>query len=77
MSLGFEQSPADACVMRLIAPGSVSIITVHVDGMFAVGVKSRCDQFYKNLNRLVPVNTLGELGWYAGCRFRGIRMLVL
>ena len=31
-SLGFEQRPADACVMRLIESGSVSIVTVvHVD----------------------------------------------
>ena len=68
--LGFEQSPADACVMRLIEPGSVSVVTVvHADDIFAGGVKSRCDQFCENLNRLVPINNLGELRWYAGCRF--------
>ena len=61
-SLGFAQCPADACVMRLIESGSVSIVTaVNVDDIFAVEVKSRCDQFCENLNRLVPVNTLGEL----------------
>ena len=39
-SLGFEQSPNDACVLRSIESGSVFIVTVvHVDGMFAVGVK--------------------------------------
>ena len=69
-SLGFGQSPADACVIRLIESGSVSIATaVHVDDIFAVGVKSRCDQFCEDLNRLIPVNNLGELRWYAGCRF--------
>ena len=68
-SLGFEQSPADACVMRWIQSGSVSIVTVHVDDMFAVGVKSRCDQFCEDRNRLVRVNNLGELRWYADCRF--------
>ena len=74
-SLGFEQSPADACVMRLIESGSVSIVTaVHVDDIFAVGLKARCDQFCEDLNRLVPINNLGRLRWYAGCRFRGIGM---
>ena len=69
-SLGFEQSLADACVLRLIESGSVSIVTVvHVDDIFAVGLKARCDQFCEDLNRLVPINNLGELRWYAGCRF--------
>ena len=69
-SLGFEQSPADACVMRLIESVSVSIVTVvHVDDIFAVGLKARCDQFCEDLNRLVPINNLGRLRWYAGCRF--------
>ena len=54
-SLGFEQSLADACVMRLVESGSVSIVAVvHVDDIFAVGRKARCDQFYEDLNRLVP-----------------------
>ena len=69
-SLGFEQSLADACVLRLIESGSVSIVTVvHVDDIFAVGLKARCDRFCEDLNRLVPINNLGELWWYAGCRF--------
>ena len=38
----------------------VSLATVvHVDDIFAVGVKSRCDQFREDLNRHVPVNSLG------------------
>ena len=37
-SLGFEECPADACVMRLIESGSVSIVTVvDVDDIFARG----------------------------------------
>ena len=37
-SLGFEESPADACVMRLIELGSVSIVTVvHVDDICSGG----------------------------------------
>ena len=68
--LGFEQSPADACVMRLIESGSVSIVTiVHVDDIFVVGLKARFDQFCEDLNHLVPINNLGRLRWYAGCRF--------
>ena len=53
----------------MIESGSVSIVTVHVDDIFAVGVNSRCDPFCKDRNRLVQVNNLGELRWYAGCRF--------
>ena len=69
-SLGVEQSPADACVMRLVESGSVSILAVvHVEDIFAVGRKSRCDHFCDDLNRSVPINKLGELKWYAGCHF--------
>ena len=69
-SLGFEQSLADACVLRLVESGTVSIATVaHVDDIFAVGRKARCDQFCEDLNRLVPINNLCELRWYAGCRY--------
>ena len=69
-SLGFEQSPANACFMRLVELGSVYIvIVVHVDKIFAVGVDSSYDQSCKDLNRLVPINNLGEWRWYAGCRF--------
>ena len=36
-SLGIEQSPADACVLRLIESGWVSIVTaVHVDDIIEV-----------------------------------------
>ena len=46
---------------------------MHVDDIFAVRSKSRCDQFCEDLNRLVPINNLGELGWHVGCRFvRGL-----
>ena len=78
-SVGFAQSLADACVSRLVESDSVSIVTVmHVDDIFAAGLMARCDQFCDDLNRLVPINNLGELRWYAGCRFsRQSRMLVL
>ena len=42
---------------------------VHVDDMFAVGRKERCDRFCEDLNHLVPINNLGELRWYAGCHY--------
>ena len=69
-SLGFEQSLADECVFRLIEAASVSTIAVvHVDDIFAVGRKERCDRFFEHLNHLltVPINNLGELRQCAGC----------
>ena len=69
-SLGFEQNLADACVLLLVESGTVSIVSVvHVDDIFAVGRKARCDQFCGDLNRLVPINNLGKLRWYVGCRY--------
>ena len=69
-SLGLEQSLSNACVLRLVESRTVSIVTVfHVDGIFAVGWKASCDRFYEALNGLVPINKLGELRWYAGCRY--------
>ena len=45
-NLGCEQSLTDACVLRLVESGNVSIITVlRVDDIFAVGRKARYDQF--------------------------------
>ena len=69
-SLGFEQCLADACVLRLMEEGSMSMIAVvHVDDIFTVGRKDRCDRFGEDLNCLVPINNLGELRWYAGCHY--------
>ena len=42
---------------------------MHVDDIFAIGLKSRCDVFRDELNRLVPVKNLGELRWYGGCHY--------
>ena len=42
-------------------------LVVHVDDIFAVGKKERCDQFGKDLGCLVPVKSLGKLKWYLGC----------
>ena len=42
---------------------------MHVDDIFAVGLKSRCDVFRDELNRMVPVKNLGELRWYGGCHY--------
>ena len=69
-TLGFQQCLADACVFRLVEEGRVAIIAVvHVDDIFAVGLKSRCDVFRDELNRTVPVKNLGELRWYGGCHY--------
>ena len=68
--LGFESCAADACVMRLIEHDVVvMILVVQVDDIFSIGLKSRCDKFDVDLNRYVPITNLGELRWYAGCRF--------
>ena len=68
--LGFESCAADACVMRLIEHDVVvMVVVVHVDYIFSIGLKSRCDKFGVDLNRYVPITNLGELRWYAGCRF--------
>ena len=66
---GFEQCMADVCVFRLIKNGRVAITAVvHVDDIFAVGKKERCDMLCADLNRTIPVKNLGDLKWYGGCR---------
>ena len=42
---------------------------MHLDDIFAVGLKSRCDVFRDELNRMVPVNNLGEPRLYGGCHY--------
>ena len=67
--LGFE-CMADVCVFRLIGNGRVAITAVvHVDDIFAVGRKERCDRLCADLNRTIPVKNLGDLKWYGGCRY--------
>lgn len=45
MYLGFEKSLADACIMRLVDKGTVTVMAfVHVDDALVVGSKSRCEQ---------------------------------
>ena len=74
-ALGFEKCEADACVMRLVEDGGVSVaVVVHVDDIFAIGRKSRCDKFDDDLDAYVPITYLGELRWYAGCRFKRDRV---
>ena len=69
-TLGFSQCLPDACVFRLVEEGRVAIIAVvHVDYIFAVGLKSKCDVFRDELNRMVPVKNLDELRWYGGCHY--------
>ena len=61
-ALGFEQCEVDACVMRLVEDGGVSVVVVVlVDGIFAIGRKSRCDKFGDDLDAYVPITNLGEL----------------
>ena len=45
-TLCFQQCLADSCVFHLVEEGRVTIIAVvHVDDIFAVGLKSRCGVF--------------------------------
>ena len=56
LTFGFVQCLAGACVFRLMEVGRVVMtIVVHVDDIFAVGEKTRCDQFGRDLNQMVPV----------------------
>ena len=74
-ALGFEQCETDACAMRLVEDGGVSVVVVmHVDDIFAIGRKTRCDKFGDDLDAYVPITNLGELRWYAGCRFERDRV---
>ena len=62
----------DVCVsiFRLIEDGRVTITAVvHVDDIFAVGPKERCDMLCVDLNRTIAVKNLGDLKWYGGCRY--------
>ena len=68
LALGLEQCLAFSCVFRLFRGEIVVLIlVVHVDDIFAVEKKEKCDQFGEDLNRMVPVKNLGELKWYSGC----------
>ena len=68
--LGFEQCMTDVFVFRFIGVGRVAITAVvHVDDIFAVGQKERCDTLCVDLNRTIPVKNLGGLKWYGGCRY--------
>ena len=43
---------------------------VHVDDIFAVGQKERCDRLLcVDLNQTIAVQNLGDLKWYGGCRY--------
>ena len=59
----------DVCAFRSIEDGRVAIkAVVHVDDIFAVEQKERCDRLCVDLNRMIPVKNLGELE-YGGCRY--------
>ena len=69
-SLSFEKRAADARVMRLVEDGVVSmVVVVHMDDIFSLGRKSRCDQFERDLNQYVPITNLGELRLHAVAGF--------
>ena len=43
-----------------LAIGRVGFCFHGVDDIFAVGIKAICDQLCEDLDRLVPINDLGE-----------------
>ena len=45
------------------------VVVVHVDDIFSIGLKRRCDTFGVDLNRYVPITNLEELRRYASCQF--------
>ena len=66
----FEQYAADAYVMRLVEKGAIAtVVVVHVDDIFSVGLKSRCEKFGRGLNENVPISNFEKLPLYAGIRF--------
>ena len=68
LTLGFAQCMIDPCVFRLMNEGRVMrTVVVHVDEIFAIGERARCDQFGRDLNQMIPVKNLGELRWYSEC----------
>ena len=74
LRLGFERCLTDVCVFCLIEDGRVTITAVvHVDDIFAVGRKERCDRLCADLNRAIPVKNLGQLTWYGGYRYSRVR----
>ena len=55
----------DRCVT--VEDGRVTITAVvHVDDIFALGQKERCDKLCVDLNRTIPIKNLGESKWYGG-----------
>ena len=57
----------DVCVFRLVKDGCVAnTAVVHVDDIFAVEEKERCDRLCVDLNRTIPVKNLDDLKWYGG-----------
>ena len=47
------------CVFRLIEDGRVAITAVvHIDDIFAVGQKERCDRLCVDLNQTIPIKSL-------------------
>ena len=67
--LVFESCAADACVMHLIEHSLVvMVVVVHVDDIFSIGLKSRCDKFVLTSTAMYPSRTLGN---YVGTQVAG------
>ena len=57
----------------LIKDGLVTITAVvHVYDIYPVGQKERCYRLSVDLNRMIPVNNLGEFKYYGDAAIREI-----
>ena len=46
--------------MHLMEKGAIPmVVVVHVDDIFSVGLKSRCETFGRDSNKNVPISNFG------------------
>ena len=56
--------------MRLMEKGAIAtVVVVHVDDIFSVGLKNRCEKFGRDSNKTFLISNFGELSVYSGIRF--------
>lgn len=64
---GFEQCPADPCVMRMMLGNElVASIVMHVDDLLIEDTMNMSDVVVNSMGEVFPTKLLGELAWYMG-----------
>ena len=67
MEIGFEQCPADPCLLRLIVGGELAgVVVIYVDDIMFAGCKPVGDGVAKALDAAFPVKNLGDVKWFMG-----------